>query len=166
MDYILLVISFVFIILGILGSFLPILPGPAFSWLGILFLYFVDSIPFNYTIVIVLFIITVVITILDYFIPAQGTKRFGGSKYGVWGTNIGLIVGILTPIPFGFILGPFLGAFIGELLFDSKDLKKALKSASGSILGFLASTFIKFIYAMCFMGYYIYLVIQYKDVWF
>ena len=166
MDYILLAISFIFIILGILGSFLPVLPGPPFSWLGILFLYFVKGISFNYTVVILLFIIMAVITVLDYVIPAQGTKRFGGSKYGVWGTNIGLIFGIFAPIPFGFILGPFLGAFLGELLFDNKDFKRSLKSASGSILGFLASTFVKFIFAMCFMGYFIYMVLQYKSIWF
>jgi uncharacterized protein YqgC (DUF456 family) len=45
---------------------------------------------------------TIVLSILDYIIPAKGTKRFGGSRYGIWGTNIGLVVGLLTPIPFGF----------------------------------------------------------------
>ena len=73
------------------------------------------------------------ITILDYVIPAQGTKRFGGSKYGVWGTNIGLVIGIISPIPFGFVLGPFVGAFIGELIYNSKDSKRALKAARAKV---------------------------------
>jgi uncharacterized protein YqgC (DUF456 family) len=90
-------------------------------------------------------------------IPAKGTKRFGGSKYGIWGTNIGLIVGLIAPIPLGFIIGPFLGAFVGELIYNSSDKKRALKSATGSFIGFLASTFMKFVVCMVYLGLFIYL---------
>lgn len=166
MDYILLAISFIFILLGILGSFLPILPGPPLSWLGILVLYFVSDIPYNYSVLIISTVLALFITILDYVIPAQGTKRFGGSKYGIWGTNIGLLLGIILPVPFGFILGPFVGALLGELIFDKKDFLKSLKSASGSLIGFLASTFIKFVFSMCLLGYYLYVVFTYNHIWF
>ena len=165
MDYILLLISFVCIILGILGSFLPVLPGPILSWLGILLLYFIPGIPFDFWLLGITLLLTIFITILDYIIPGQGTKRFGGSKYGILGTNIGLVVGIFAPIPFGFIIGPFVGAFLGELLFDNKDFLKSIKSASGSLIGFLASTFIKFVFCMCFLGYFIYLVFLNKNIW-
>ena len=166
MDYLLLAISCFLIVLGALGSFLPALPGPPLSWLGIVVLYLVPAIPTNYYVVFIALILTIIISVLDYVIPAQGTKRFGGSKYGIWGTNIGLIIGIIAPIPFGFIIGPFAGALLGELLFDKKELNKAFKAASGSVLGFLASTFVKFVFCMCFLGYYFYLVIQYRNVWF
>ena len=53
-------------------------------------------------------VIAIGVGILDYWIPAKGTKAFGGSKYGVWGTNIGLVVGLIVPLPLGFIWGPFL----------------------------------------------------------
>jgi uncharacterized protein YqgC (DUF456 family) len=115
MDYILLLVGLFLMILGVVGSFLPVLPGTPLSWLGLVLLYFTDAIPANYLIIVGTLIITIFISVLDYLIPAQGTKRFGGSKYGVWGTNIGLIVGILAPIPFGFIIGPFVGAFVGDL---------------------------------------------------
>ena len=166
MDTALLLFSFVLMIVGILGSFLPVLPGPPISWIGLLLLYLTETVPMNYTVLIITLIVALVVAILDYVIPAQGTKRFGGSKYGIWGTNIGLIVGLLAPIPFGFIIGPFVGAFVGELLNDSQDSKKALKAATGSFIGFLASTFMKFVVAIVFFGLYIAKVWEYREVFF
>ncbi len=166
MDVLLLIIGFFCVIGGILGSFLPVLPGPSLSWIGVLLLYFTNPIPANYWFLGITFLITVGITILDYLIPAKGTKKFGGSKYGIWDTNLGLILGIVTPIPFGFIIGPFFGAFVGELLFDSKDHKRALKAATGSFIGFLASSFMKFVVCMAYFGWFIMLVWTCKSEFF
>src|SRR5690554_7580604 len=90
MEYFILIISLLFVLAGVAGSVLPALPGPPLSWIGLLILYTTPKIEFDYWILGITFFITLIITILDYVIPAQGTKRFGGSKYGVWGTNIGL----------------------------------------------------------------------------
>lgn len=158
MEFIIIIIGFVFMIIGILGSFLPILPGPIISWCGIALLYFSSVVPINYWILGITFLITIIVSVLDYVIPSQGTKKFGGSSYGIWGTNIGLIVGILSPIPFGFIIGPFVGAFIGELIYNKKDQKRALKAATGSFIGFLASSFIKFLLCIVLMGLYIWII--------
>jgi uncharacterized protein YqgC (DUF456 family) len=141
-------------ILGIAGSFLPVLPGPLTSWVGLLILHFTDVVVMNRTFLIITFSIAMAIWILDYIIPVIGTKRFGGSKAGIIGTSIGLIVGLIAPIPGGIIIGPFCGALIGELL-NKSDFKKAFKAAVGSFLGFLASTFIKFIVAIIYFGFYI-----------
>ena len=103
------------------------------------------------------------ISILDYLIPAKGTKRFGGSSYGIWGTNIGLVVGIFVPIPLGFIIGPFVGAFIGELMYNSKNHNRALKAATGSFIGFLASSFMKFVVCMMYLGFFVWLVWKNKS---
>ncbi|WP_290840224.1 DUF456 domain-containing protein [Flavobacterium sp.] len=155
MDTILLILGLLLMIGGIIGSFIPVLPGPPMSWVGLLLLYFTDAVDFNYWLLGITFVLTVIITILDFVIPAQGTKRFGGSKYGIWGTNIGLVVGIFTPIPFAFIIGPFLGALIGELIYNSSDHKRALKAATGSFLGFLASTFVNFVFCMILFGIFV-----------
>src|SRR5690554_7219517 len=144
MEYLILIISLLFIFGGIIGSILPALPGPPLSWIGLLILYTAPGMDFDYWILGITFVLTLIIVILDYVIPAQGTKRFGGSKYGIWGTNIGLVVGIFAPIPLGFIIGPFVGALIGELIYDRSDSKRSLKAATGSFIGFLASTFVKF----------------------
>lgn len=166
MDVVLLIIGFVCMILGILGSFLPVLPGPGLSWLGILLLYLTNAVPMNYWILGISLLIAVVITVLDYVIPAQGTKRFGGSSYGVWGTNIGLVVGIFAPVPFGFIIGPFLGAFVGEMIYNSTDHKRALKAATGSFVGFLVSGFVQFVVGVGFLGLFVWVVWNYGNALF
>lgn len=156
MDYILLILGIALIVIGFLGSFLPVLPGPPLSWAGLLCLHFIDKITLNPWILWGSFIAMLIITVLDYIIPAQGTKRFGGSNYGVWGTNIGLIVGIFAPIPAGFILGPFIGAFVGEMIYNSDDITRALKAAIGSFIGFLVGTFIKIVYCLIMLGLFLY----------
>lgn len=155
MDIFLIILGFTCMVVGILGSFLPVLPGPPVSWLGILCLYFTSAIDTNYWILSIGFLVSLCTVILDYTIPAAGTKRFGGSKFGVWGTNIGLIVGVFVPIPFAFIIGPFIGAFIGEIIYNSNNHARALKAATGSFLGFLTSTFMKFVVCVAFFGLFL-----------
>jgi uncharacterized protein YqgC (DUF456 family) len=158
MDILLLILGFVCVVVGVFGSFLPVLPGPSISWVGIALLYLTEAVPANYWILGISLLITVALTVLDYVIPAKGTKKFGGSKYGIWGTNIGLIVGIFAPIPLGFIIGPFVGAFIGELIYDKQDHQRALKAATGSLLGFLASSFMNFVVCIMYLGLFLWIV--------
>lgn len=165
MDILIVLIAALFIVLGIVGSFLPILPGPLTSWVGLLILHFADAIPMNWPFLIITLIFAIFIWFLDYIIPAIGTKRFGGSKYGMIGTSIGLIVGLLSPIPFGIIIGPFIGALIGELI-NKSNSQTAIKAAFGSFLGFLTSTFIKFIVSIVYLGLFIVKVWEYKGVLF
>jgi uncharacterized protein YqgC (DUF456 family) len=163
MDILLLILGFACIITGLIGSFLPVLPRPSVSWVGLALLYFTKAVPANYWILGIALLITAVISVLDYVIPAKGTKRFGGSSYGIWGTNIGLVVGILAPIPFGFLIGPFVGALIGELIYDFKDHNRALKAAAGSFVGFLASSFMKFVICVMYLGLFVWIVWNYKS---
>ncbi|TNJ45254.1 DUF456 domain-containing protein [Tamlana fucoidanivorans] len=165
MDILLTIIAFILMILGILGSFLPILPGPLTSWFGLLILHFTKAISMNMSFLIITLIIALLILILDYIIPAIGTKRFGGSRYGIIGTTIGLIVGLLAPIPGGIIIGPFLGALIGELI-NSNNTRIATKAAFGSFIGFLTSTFIKFAVSIIYFGLWIGIVIDHSSALF
>jgi uncharacterized protein YqgC (DUF456 family) len=151
-DILLAVLGLILIIVGMIGSFLPVLPGPPIAWLGLLSLYFTTTVPIPVSFLIITGIVAVVMVILDYIIPAVGTKRFGGSKAGAIGTTIGLIVGIIAPIPMGILIGPFVGAFVGEVGFNNTDSKKAVKAATGSVLGFLASSFMKFVVCLGFLG--------------
>ena len=166
MEYFLLILGFILMLVGIIGSILPALPGPPISWVGILMLYLCEGISINYWILAVTLLIAVIIGILDYIIPAKGTKYFGGSKYGIWGTNIGLVVGIFAPIPFGFLIGPFVGALVGELIYNSQEKGRAFKAATGSFIGFLAGTFMKILVSLLFLGLFLVLVWQNRAVWF
>ncbi len=165
MDIILVIIAALLMILGIIGSFLPILPGPLTSWVGLLVFHLTDVVPMNWTFLIITFIIALAIWILDYIIPAMGTKRYGGSRAGMIGTTIGLLVGLFSPIPGGIIIGPFFGALIGELIYKS-DFDKAIKAAFGSFIGFVASTFLKFVVAVIFFGFFISKFFEYSSLMF
>jgi uncharacterized protein YqgC (DUF456 family) len=166
MDILFLLLGFLFVCLGIVGSFLPILPGPLTSWIGLLLLQLTKIIPVDWTFLGITLAIALLIWVLDYFIPAIGTKRFGGSRYGVYGTTIGLIIGLLSPIPFGMLFGAFFGAFIGELLYDSKDTNRALKASVGAFVGFLASATIKFSIATVYVILFLLKFWEYKGEFF
>ena len=166
MDIFLLLLGFVFIVLGIIGSFLPILPGPITSWVGLLIIHLTTIIEQNWTFLGITLGIAILIWILDYIIPAMGTKKYGGSKYGVYGTTIGLICGILFLGPIGIIVGPFAGAFLGEMIYDNQDSNRALKAAFGAFVGFLFSTGLKFIVSLIYAGLYISIVWEYKSSFF
>jgi uncharacterized protein YqgC (DUF456 family) len=159
MDILLVVIGFVCCVVGLFGSFLPALPGPPLSWIGLLLLYLTHFVETNYWILSITFLLMLIITVLDYVIPAKGTKKFGGTKYGVWGTNIGLIIGLFFP-PIGFIVGLFFGAFIGELISNFKDKKRALKAAIGAFLGFLISSFMKFMLSFSYLLLFLFILIK------
>lgn len=143
MDVLLIILGFLCILLGLVGSILPALPGPPLSYVGMLLIHFTDKVDFTVTQLIVWAILIVLIQILDFVIPSIGTKKFGGSNYGVWGCNIGVVVGLFAG-PLGIVLGPFVGAVIGEL-FKTGDMRLSLRAGFGAFLGFLAGTFVKIV---------------------
>ena len=145
MDIVLIVLGSIFVIASILGCFLPILPGPPISFFALLLLQWTESEPFSANTLWTWAFITVVVTALDYVVPIYGTKKFGGTKRGVWGSTIGLLVGLLFFPPLGIIIGPFVGAFLGEMSNGNVDNKSALRSAFGSFIGFLVGTLLKLI---------------------
>lgn len=144
MDILLLILAGILLIVGMLGSFLPVLPGVPLSWAGLLLFYLTSVVPVNYIFLGVTLLVTLIVVVLQYVIPAMGSKYFGGSKTGMWGATIGLVVGIFIPIPFGIIIGSFAGAFIGEII-NRSDSRTATRAAFGSFVGLLASTFMEFI---------------------
>lgn len=142
MELLFISIGVVLIVLGLVGAFLPVVPGTPFSYLGILVLHFSGVAEFSTFFLVTWAIVIIVIQILDNVLPVYATKKFGGSVYGTTGSTIGMILGMLFFPPLGFFLGTLLGAFVGEMIYK-QDVKVALKSAWGSFVGFLGSTMIK-----------------------
>ncbi len=147
-------------IVGIVGSIVPGIPGPPISWLGMLAIYIwgggTDSAgdPMTTRFLLIWLAVTIIISVLDYVVPAYFTKLTGGSKYGGWGAIAGLFVGLLVP-PVGMIVGSLLGAFAAELLFAGKDTTTSLKSAFGAFLGFLFGSGMKLISSAVMLFYII-----------
>ncbi len=142
MDIVLITFAVLLMISGILGCILPLIPGPPLSYIGLLLLHFTVRFQFSTRFLVIWAVITILVITLDYLIPVWGTKKFGGSKQGVWGSIIGLVFGLFFFPPFGIIIGPFAGAVIGEFT-AGKDPKSALKSGFGSFAGFIAGMVLK-----------------------
>ena len=132
---------------------IPVIPGPPLSYAGILVLHITPFAEFSKNLLIILAIVAGIVTVLDYFVPIWGTKKFGGSKYGVRGATIGLIIGLFFG-PLGIILGPFLGAFIGEMI-KKDDYKYAIKAGFGSLLGFITGVGLKLAASFTITFYFI-----------
>jgi len=88
-------------------------------------------------------LIAIGVTVLDYIVPIWGTKKYGATKYGTWGSMIGLVLGLFIP-PVGIIIGPFIGALVGELIYGRRT-NEALRSGYGALIGFLLGTGLKLI---------------------
>ncbi|MEP6734712.1 MAG: DUF456 domain-containing protein [Chryseolinea sp.] len=146
-----IILGLILLLAGIAGCVLPFLPGPPLCFVSLLLQQINDPPPYTSRFIWIWAVIAIAVTLLDYFIPIVGTKKFGGSKYGMWGCTVGLIAGLWFG-PLGIIVGPFVGAFIGEIVANNNS-STAFRSALGSFLGFLFGTLLKLI--VCFvMGYY------------
>ena len=86
----------------------------------------------------------------------------GGTKYGVIGAGLGLLLGFFFP-PLGILIGPFVGAFVGEL-FKNNNTRIAFKSALGSFVGFLVSTLMKIVVCFIYLGLLIWKTYTYWNV--
>lgn len=153
MEILWFVVGGLLILIGIVGCFLPILPGPPLAFLGLWIQQLKEPNPFTAKFLWIWFGITVVVTAIDYWAPVYATKKFGGSKAGIWGCMIGLLLGFWMG-PFGIIIGPLAGAFIGEMM-NNQDSSKAMRAALGSFIGFLLSTLLKLIVCGIMFWYWV-----------
>ena len=150
MEWVWIILGILLCVIAVAGSLLPALPGPPFAYAGLALQQLRDPAPFSSQFLLIWAGIVIVSMILDYVIPIQGTKRFGGTKYGVWGCTIGFLAAFWMG-PVGVVVGPFVGAFLGELL-AKQSSKNALRAALGSFVGFLLGSFVKLV--VCFMLLY------------
>lgn len=157
MDIFLLILGLILCLLGIVGSFSPIIPGPITSWFGLLVIHFSKLIPFDNQFLFITFLIAALIFTLDLIIPILGLKKLGGSKKGLIGSTIGLLLGLFLAGPVGLLIGSFFGAISGEYV-NNNSIKKSIKPAMGTFIGMAVGTTIKFLTSTIFLGLYFYIV--------
>lgn len=153
MDWILIIFGAILIIVGIAGAVLPVLPGLPLSYVGLLMLHFSSKAQFSTAFLLIWAAVVVLIQVLDIYLPLWGTKRFGGSKIGVRGSTIGLILGMFAG-PLGIVFGPFVGALVGEMLYN-KHFPTAFKAAFGAFMGFIIGTLSKIIAGILMLYYFV-----------
>ena len=157
MDLTLAIFGSILVLIGFFGSILPVIPGPPISWAGLLLLkwtaYISENLSSYQNVLWILLFFVVLVTILDYVVPIMGTRKYGGSKRGVWGATLGVVVGLFFGPP-GIILGPFLGAYLGEISSGKKN-REALRAAWGSFVGFLLGVGLKLMTCGAILFFYI-----------
>jgi uncharacterized protein YqgC (DUF456 family) len=156
MEIVILIGISILLLLGIIGCFIPIIPGPPISYSGLLVFHFLSSYSTKENVLWSMAFVVIAVTIFDLWVQIYSVKKFGGTKKAVNGSIIGLIVGILFLPPFGIIIGSFLGAFIGARMEENSDRNKAIKIALGALVGFFAGTMLKLSVSV----YIIYIVFQ------
>ena len=154
MDYTLIVlISLILMIVGLLGTVLPVLPGLLLSLCGLLIYKFGTDADLSMVYIWIFVLLTAASVVINYVIPARTNKKYGGTRWGSIGSVIGTILGLIfIPIPIGFLIGMLLGVFIAELLHDKNDKKKAYNSVKGAFIGFIYGTGFNFMVGLAMLA--------------
>lgn len=142
----LVILGLLLALAGLLGCVFPLIPGPPLSFLALIILSLAKNWePFSSTFLIIMAGLMILLAVSDYVIPAVGAKKYGASRAGVWGSIIGMLMGVFLFPPFGMLIGAFAGAVAGELLIGKKG-KEPLRAAWGVFVGNIVGTGLKLAY--------------------
>jgi uncharacterized protein YqgC (DUF456 family) len=145
----LLALTMVMMLVGLLGSVVPGLPGVTLIFLSaLLYAILTDFQTVGATILVILFVFAALAFLVDFFATSYGARRFGASNWGTVGGAIGGIGSL-----FGLIAGTIAGVFVGEYLRrerhgaaeeqEDADWRRASRAAGGVIVGYLASAIVQ-----------------------
>lgn len=163
MEIFIIILSILFCIIGLIGSFTPIIPSPLTSWVSFLILKLSGVIYISNFFIIFTFIISISIFLIDFLLPSIGAKKFGGSKKGIFGCTIGLILGFVFLGIIGSLFGSIIGAFIGESI-NKSDLKSRLSASIGAFIAFITGVFLKLSVSIVFLILLIKLIVEKIDL--
>ena len=163
MDILIFVIGIVLCLTGIVGSFIPVVPGPITSWFLILILNLTDAVPFNLKFVLITLSVAVLVFLVDFVTPIYGVKKLGGSHGGQIGASLGLLIGIFLMGPLGILLGPLIGAVAGEMI-NNNSLK--FLCLPWLNLGTLTGIVLKFCLSMTYFIFYLSIFWEYRNDFF
>ncbi len=153
-DSVLIGIGLIVSIAGFIGCLLPVLPGPPLSYIALLILSLAKEWePFSFNFLILMGVVTLVVSFFDYIIPAAGAKRYGGSKFGVWGSILGMVLGMIFFSFVGLVIGGWVGAIGGEL-YAGKTSREAIRAGWGVLIGNVAAILIKMLFSGILLYYY------------
>ncbi len=143
MEFVLILLGIVCTLIGVIGCIFPAIPGPPLSYAALILLQFAkEEAVFSKSFLVRFAVLTIIVSLMDYFLPLLGAKLYGSTKYGIWGAIIGMIAGTIFFPPFGMILGVFIGATLGELI-AGKENSMALKAGLATFIGSMIAVFIR-----------------------
>ncbi|MBD8003576.1 DUF456 domain-containing protein [Bacillus norwichensis] len=161
MDILYWTIIAIMIVLAFVGLVYPVIPS-VLLLVGAFLLYgvFYSFSSLNLLFWMIQLLLVVLIFIADYLANLLGVKKFGGSKAGIWGSTIGLLLGPFVIPVAGILIGPFIGAVAGEMLVNRTEFKSAIRIGVGSVLGFIGSVITKAFIQLFMVGYFLFLVLK------
>jgi uncharacterized protein YqgC (DUF456 family) len=139
---------------GLIGCIIPALPGPPLNYVAILLIHFTGLAEFSNRFLITYLLLNIAVVIFDYVLPVYGAKFYGASRKGIWGSIIGLVIGLFFFPPFGMILGVLIGAVIGELI-AGKNESEALKAGFATFIASLIMIVAKLILSGLMTFYFV-----------
>jgi len=151
----LIILGLLFALIGLIACILPVIPGPPLSFLALILLSFAKNWePFSSTLLVIMAGLMILVTLLDFVVPAVGAKRYGASKSGMWGSMIGMLIGLFFFPPWGMFIGAFIGALAGEIV-ARKEGKRALRASWGVFVGTMAGIGLKLAFSGVVLFFYI-----------
>jgi uncharacterized protein YqgC (DUF456 family) len=155
LEVVLIAIGLILALAGMVGCILPVIPGPLLSFSALLLLSWTKNWQiFSPSFLAIMGALTAILMVFDYIAPALGAKKFGASKFGLWGSVMGMIIGIFFVPPWGLMLGAFVGALVGELA-AGKSGRKALRAGWGILIGNVFGVGIKLAFTAVILFYYV-----------
>ena len=155
MEIFLIILGVLLALAGFIGCILPIIPGPPLSYLALIALSLArDWEPFSAVFLIVMAVLMIIVTILDYVFPIIGASRSGASKSSVSLSIVGMVLGIFLFPPWGMAIGAFLGGIIGELV-QGRRGKDAFKVGLGIFVGNMLGIGIKLAFSLAVIFFYV-----------
>ena len=139
-DVILIAIGGCLVVGGVIGSLVPVIPGPLLAYLGLLALHVttvaeVDGLVF-------LAVVTLTVAAIEYFLPLYLGRKLGATRAGVYGGILGTLIGLFF-LPLGILVGPMLGALVFETM-NKRGIRPALKASFGVLLGTILNFALRF----------------------
>jgi uncharacterized protein len=145
-------LTVVMMIVGLIGSAMPLLPGPVLIFAAaLLHKLFLPESGLTWWAIAVMMLLVLLAYALDFVSSAVGSRWAGGSKWGIFGVFIGALVGLFFG-PVGWIAGPLIGSLLFEMALAQKDFRTALHCTWGTLLGTGAGLVLRSIVALGMVG--------------
>ena len=140
-------VAVLLVLAGILGAFLPVVPGVPLVFAGLLLGAWIDDFArVSTTTMIVIGLLTIAGFAIDLLASAVSVKAVRASRQAMIGTMIGGVIGILGGLP-GLILGTVAGAVIGEIIawrsLNRQGLAQITRVGVAAGLGFVLAVALK-----------------------
>jgi uncharacterized protein len=146
-----LALAAILVVLGVLGTVLPVLPGVLFVFGGLfLAAWAQDFSRVGWVGLTVIGVLALLAFAAEFVASLLGARRVGASPKALVGAAIGGFIGVFFGLP-GILLGPFLGAVVGELLARG-GLKQATQVGVGTWLGLVFAAIAKLVIVFLMIG--------------